>query len=206
MKTNRLSTQTRNNWLIDAGLALSAVTAMISGIYFLYLPVGGYQGGRNPMYGVHILFERHTWNDLHTWGGVLMIAIAAIHLALHWSWVTNMTRRTWKELTGKCGCMNTRGRWNLILNTVVAISFLLTAVSGLYFLFFPGGRGLTTPTMIFTPAVWDLIHTWAGVTLISAAVLHFAIHWKWVTKVTGKVIANLLPRTSAGSLREGLPQ
>ena len=60
MNTNRISTQTRNNWLIDAGLALSAVTAMISGIYFLYLPVGGYQGGRNPMYGVHILFERHT--------------------------------------------------------------------------------------------------------------------------------------------------
>jgi hypothetical protein len=206
MNTNRISTQTRNNWLIDAGLALSAVTAMISGIYFLYLPVGGYQGGRNPMYGVHILFERHTWDDLHTWGGVLMIAIAAIHLTLHWSWVTNMARRTWKELTGKCGCMNTRGRWNLILNTVVAISFLLTAASGLYFLFFPGGRGSTTPTMIFTQAVWDLIHTWAGVTLISAAVLHFAIHWKWVNKVTGKVIANFLPRTSTGNLREGLPQ
>jgi hypothetical protein len=31
-----------------AALIISAVAAAFSGIYFLFLPTGGYQGGRNP--------------------------------------------------------------------------------------------------------------------------------------------------------------
>jgi len=185
-KTN-LSIQTKRNWLIDAGLGMSALLAALSGIYFLFLPVSGYQGGRNPMYGVTVLFERSAWDDLHTWGGVVMIAIAAIHLTLHWSWVTNMFNRTLKELRNKVGPMNARGRFNLWLNVIVAISFVLTALSGIYFLFIPGGRSAVDPLLVFTRNTWDLIHTWAGVTMIAAAVVHFAIHWKWVTKVTSGI-------------------
>lgn len=202
MFKNIVSKQTRNNWLIDAGLLSSALIAAISGIYFLFLPIGGYQGGRNPTYGIVILFERHTWEDIHTWIGVAMIAVALIHLILHWSWVVSMARRTWKELTGKAGPMNGRGRYNLIVNTVIAFSFLLTALSGLYFLFFPGSGGVTTPTILFSQAVWDLIHTWAGVTLILAAVLHFAIHWKWVTKVTRNLLRGLNPKKSEQQMGE----
>jgi hypothetical protein len=190
---NSVSPQTRNNWLIDAGLFGSALVATLSGVYFLFFPTGGYQGGRNPWYGVQIVFSRQTWDDLHTWSGVAMIAIALIHLAIHWSWVVNMTRRMFKELSGQCGCMNARGRWNLFLNAVVAVSFIFTAISGVYFLFFPGGRGSVDPLILFSRSTWDLIHTWAGVILIAAAVLHFAIHWKWVTKVT----RNLLGQASA---------
>ena len=60
-KKGLLSAKTKKNWLIDAALALGGVIAALSGIYFLFLPSGGYKGGRNPMYGVTILFERHTW-------------------------------------------------------------------------------------------------------------------------------------------------
>ena len=84
-RTN-LSPQTRRNWLIVAALSLSGIVAVLSGVYFLYLPSGGYQGGRNPLYGVTILFSRDTWDALHTWGGLAMIAGAAVHLALHWAW------------------------------------------------------------------------------------------------------------------------
>jgi uncharacterized membrane protein len=81
MKYNsRVSSQTRRNWWIDAGLFMSAVLASLSGIYFLFLPVGGYQGGRNPWYGVEIIFTRQTWDLLHTWTGVAMIIIALVHL------------------------------------------------------------------------------------------------------------------------------
>lgn len=197
MSTQAVSRQTQKNWWIDAALFSSAIAAAISGVYFLYLPIGGYQGGRNPTYGVEILFDRHTWEDLHTWGGVAMIAVAIIHLAIHWSWVINMSRRTWNEIMGKCGCMNSRGRWNLILNTVVAASFILTAVSGVYFLFAPGGHGAVDPMFLFTRTTWDLLHTWAGVTLIAAAVIHFAIHWRWVTKVTRKMVGMLIPSRPA---------
>jgi hypothetical protein len=187
--TQAVSKQTQKNWWVDATLFGSAIIAALSGIYFLFLPSGGYRGGRNSLYNIQILFTRQTWDDLHTWGGVAMIAAAIIHLVIHWPWVVNMVRRTFNELAGKCGCMNSRGRWNLIINIVVGFSFLVTALSGIYFLFVPGGRGATDPMILFTRATWDFIHTWAGVLLIIAAVTHFAVHWKWITKVTGKMLA-----------------
>jgi preprotein translocase subunit SecY len=191
MVTQAVSKQTQKNWWVDATLFGSAIIAALSGIYFLFLPSGGYRGGRNSLYNVQVLFTRQTWDDLHTWSGVAMIAVAIIHLAIHWPWVVNMARRTFNELTGKCGCMNARGRWNLILNIVVGLSFVLTALSGMYFLFVPGGRGTTDPMILFNRTTWDLIHTWVGILLIIAAVTHFAIHWKWVTKVTGNMLATV---------------
>jgi hypothetical protein len=193
-KTSTVSAQTRNNWLLDVGLFVSGLLVLLSSVYFLYLPTNGYAGGRNPAYNLQLLFDRHTWDDLHTWAGAAMILIAAVHLIWHWTWVVNMTHRAWKELIGKCGCMNARGRWNLILNIVVALTFLAAAISGLYFLFFPGEHGSSsTALLLFTRSTWDLIHTWSGVIFSLAAILHFSIHWKWVTKVTRKITAQPLP-------------
>jgi len=189
-----MSKITKRNWWIDAVLFGSALIAAISGLYFLYFPIGGFQGGRNPYYNIQVLFSRHTWDDLHMWGGVVMITVAVIHLILHWSWVVNMTRRMIKDITGKNGKMNLRGRLNLLLNVIVGLSFLATAVSGVYFLFVPGGRGAVDPMFLFTRITWDLIHTWAGVTLIAAGVIHFAIHWRWVVNVATSISKRLISR------------
>ncbi len=193
MSTQTVSKQTQKNWWIDAVLFSSAIVAVVSGVYFLFLPLGGFQGGRNPLYNFQILFDRHTWDDLHTWGGIAMIAAAIIHLIIHWSWVVSMARRAWNELTGRGSSMNSRGRMNLILNAIVAISFLITAVSGVYLLFVPGGRWVADPMILFARTTWDLIHIWAGVILTITAIFHFAIHWKWVTKVTRKMIGIFIP-------------
>jgi preprotein translocase subunit SecY len=182
-----MSKITQRNWWIDAVLLGSALVAALSSLYFLYFPSGGYQGGRNPYYNIQVLFSRHTWGDLHMWGGIVMIAVVMIHLILHWSWVVNMTRRMLKDLTGKNGKMNQRGRLNLLLNVVVGLSFLVTAISGVYFLFVPGGRGAVDPMFLFSRITWDLIHTWAGVILIAAGVIHFAIHWRWVVNVATSI-------------------
>jgi hypothetical protein len=192
-----ISKITQRNWWIDAVLFGSALIAALSGLYFLYLPTGGYQGGRNPYYNIKILFSRHTWSDLHMWGGIVMIAIAIIHLTLHWSWVVNMTRRLFKEITGKNGKMNRRSLFNLILNSFVALSFLVAAISSVYFLFVPGGRGIVDPVFLFSRVSWDLIHTWAGVTLIAAGVIHFSIHWRWVVNVSTSVVKGLVPAASS---------
>jgi hypothetical protein len=188
-----VSEQTQKHWWVNSALFTSAVLAALSGVYFLYLPTGGFHGGRNPLYNIQILFTRQTWDNLHTWGGVVMILAAIIHFTFHWSWVVSMAHRTWKELTGKCGCMNSRGQWNLILNAIVAISFMLTAISGVYFLFVPSGGRVADPMILFNRITWDLIHTWSAIVLIVSAVIHFVIHWKWVTKVTGKMIKMVFP-------------
>ena len=182
-KKSGISNITQRNWWTDAVLFSSALIAALSGVYFLYFPVGGYQGGRNPYYNVQILFDRHTWDDLHMWAGIAMIAVAVLHIFLHWSWVVNMTKRMVKDLLGKNGKMNQRGRLNLLLNILVGLSFVLTAFSGVYFLFIPEGRAAVDPMFLFSRTTWDLIHTWAGVTLIAAAAIHLAIHWRWIVKV-----------------------
>lgn len=189
----KISTQTRNNWLIDTAVFIGALLSMLSGLYFLYLPSGGYEGGRNPWYGVVIIWARDTWEDLHLWGGLLMIAAVVIHLVLHWSWVVSTTRRVWQTVRRQRPGVS-RAAWsNVIIDGLIALSFLVTAVSGLYFYLFTegGSMGGNNPTwdpgLLFTRPVWDLLHTWGGVVLIAAAVLHIFIHWRWIVNVTRKV-------------------
>ncbi|MBN1201566.1 MAG: DUF4405 domain-containing protein [Anaerolineae bacterium] len=199
-----MSRQTRFNWLIDAALFLCALAALLSGIYFLFLPAG-FQGGRNIAYSTTIVFERPVWSDLHTWGGVLMIVAAVTHFVYHWQWVTMMSKRVAKAMRGQGTHMSGGAKVNLVVDAAMAVSFLVTAVSGCYFLFVPaggvhGGRiAGWDPNFLFSRTTWDLIHTWAGVAMIEAAVIHFAIHWRWVTKVTAKFFATLIPRPKPSS-------
>jgi preprotein translocase subunit SecY len=187
-----MSTRTRLNWLIDAAVFLGGVLAALSGIYFLYVPSGGYRGGRNPMYGVTVLFSRTTWSDLHTWGGVAMVIAAVVHFSIHWGWVKTMSRRVGKTLVSKGPQVSKGSKTNLIVDGVVFVSGVLTAASGIYFLYAPtggydGGRNLGwDPGFLFSRTTWDLIHTWAGVAFVIAVVVHFAIHWGWVRKVTAR--------------------
>jgi hypothetical protein len=194
-RSNSIASQTRNNWFIDTGLFVGALIASLTGIYFLFLPVGGYQGGRNPMYGIVILFERHTWEDLHLWFGILMIVAAVVHILVHWKWIVSMVRRILYEITHWESRFNNRSRINLLINAAVGISFFVAAISGIYLLFVPGGRtAIADPEILFSRNTWDLIHTWSGILMINAAVVHFAIHWKWTTKVTQKIFMSLKPR------------
>jgi hypothetical protein len=155
------------------------------------LPTGGFHGGRNAWANIQILFDRHTWEDLHTWAGLAMILVAVVHLVVHWSWFVSMVRRSYKELTSRSACLNARGRFNLWTNLVVALSFVLTAASGIVLLLMPSGPGSADTVWMLTRTSWDMLHTWSSVVLILAAVIHFAIHWKWVTKVTRKLAAGL---------------
>ena len=201
-KRIKMSKQTRANWLIDAALFLGAVLAMLSGVYFLFLPSGGYQGGRNPMYGVTIFFDRRTWEGLHTWGGVLMIVAAIVHLIIHWKWIKMTTRRVVSAARSQGATLPRRVVINIAINLTIAVSFLLCAVSGVYFLLAPSGgyQGGANPNWdlgsVFSRTTWDLIHTWSGVVMIVAAVIHFAIHWRWVKNVTRRFFLSLGQRPS----------
>jgi hypothetical protein len=199
-KRIRMSMQTRKNWLIDAAVLVGGVLAALSGIYFLFLPSGGYRGGRNPMYGINILFSRQTWDDVHTWTGVLMIAAVAVHFAIHWQWVTMMSKRIANALLSRGSKLSRGARFNVAIDAIVGICFLICAVSGIYFLLVPSGGlhgGSTSgsdPSILFSRTAWDVIHTWSGTMLIAAVVVHFAIHWRWVKNVTARFFRSLLPQ------------
>jgi hypothetical protein len=202
IQKNPVSAKTRSNWLIDAAVFTGAIFTVLSGIYFLFLPTGG----RKATYDGIILFDRLTWEMFHTWGGVALILAIVIHFSIHWNWVVTMTKRVIGKVFGK-GPSASSGSWvNLIIDAIIGLSFLISAASGIYFLFVPvggyqGGRNLDWEVVfIFNRTTWDVIHTWAGVIFILAAVLHFVIHWKWVVKVTKRVF------DSIGARRASAPQ
>lgn len=205
-KRVRMSMQTRKNWLIDLAVFVGGLLAALTGVYFLFLPSGGYQGGRNPTYGINILFERHTWGDLHTWGGVLMIAAVAIHFAIHWQWVTMISRKVVNALRARETRLSKGAKFNVAVDVLIAVSFLVCAISGVYFLFAPsdgfqGGRNPGwDPGFLFSRTAWDLVHTWSGVVMIVAAAVHLAIHWRWVKNVTLRFFLSLLPQPESSQM------
>ncbi|MCD4685178.1 MAG: DUF4405 domain-containing protein [Anaerolineae bacterium] len=192
-----ISRQTRTNWLIDVAVFVSAVITALSGGYFLFVPSDGYQGGRNAMHSVTILFARATWSDLHIWGGVLMTSAIIVHVAIHWAWVTRMSKRGLQLLRGDSVRMSRGAKFNLAINAAVALSFLVTALSGVYFLFAPhggyqgGNNAVWDPGFLWSRTTWDLLHTWSGTLLIITAVVHFVIHWRWVKNVTKRFFLSL---------------
>jgi len=77
------------NIIIDT-LAAAVMLGMIStGIIIRFtLPPGS---GR--VLGVWGL-TRHQWGDLHFWLALAAVAIVVLHLALHWTWVVSVVRRS----------------------------------------------------------------------------------------------------------------
>jgi cytochrome b subunit of formate dehydrogenase len=73
---------------------------------------------------------------------------------------------------------------------MIGLTGLLTGISGVYFLFDTSNSHSAQTLFLFNRTTWDMIHTWAGVLMIIAFILHFAIHWKWVTKVTRRYFSN----------------
>ena len=136
-KNGVFSVQTRNNITLDMFLLISGLISILSGIYFLFLPIGGYMGGRNPYFDIIIFFERHTWDDIHTWSSVVIMALAALHIPLHWQWIVKMTKTGFRSMIGKSN-LNKHSRFNLFINILFGISGLICGLSGLYFLFLPG--------------------------------------------------------------------
>jgi hypothetical protein len=122
-----------------------------------------------------------------------------------------MARRMLSGLRSREARMSLGAKFNLVVDTLLACSFFTTAVSGVYFLFAPlralrGGTNLVLGSGAgLGDATWDLIHTWAGVVMIVAAAIHFAIHWRWIAKVTRRFFQSLSPQVVQENLTEAEP-
>lgn len=80
------------NFLVDGVIAAAFFVTAVSGVLFL-LPkswIVGSASGTPTMLGV----ATASWLTIHDWSGIAMMAGVALHCALHWRWIVNMTRRT----------------------------------------------------------------------------------------------------------------
>jgi hypothetical protein len=84
----------RLNYLLDAVIGAAFALSAVTGVAFLFMGSGGYQGGRNPNFATALLgLSREAWSDLHTWASLVMVAGVVVHLVLHWKWIVCVTKQ-----------------------------------------------------------------------------------------------------------------
>ena len=82
----------------------------------------------------------------------------------------------------------TKALWHYLLDVVMGILSLLTALSSfLLWVVFP--RGFHAARML-----WIEIHKWGGLALGVVVLVHVALHWKWLIRMTRRLLARCLPR------------
>ena len=99
-----------------------------------------------------------------------------------------------------------RARLNLLIDAVIGIAFLATAVTGVVFLLplsWQHALGFGAPGMLgVSLRGWHWLHDWSGVVAATGVLLHFALHYRWVAHTTRRWLGQS-PRERAA--RERVP-
>ncbi len=83
------------NYLVDCAILAAFLLSAISGVIFL-APLGwlDLEAPAGPAFlGIRLA----SWNDLHTYASLAMVAGVALHLVLHWTWIITMTKRALRK-------------------------------------------------------------------------------------------------------------
>lgn len=197
----------RFNLLLDAAIFVAFVVTSFSGLLMKFALHGGPGGGSTTWMGL----TRQTWTDIHIWVGLIMVVGVVYHLVVHWSWIACVARRFLTKATGqsrvklsvdvvmflvflvvsisglvpwlsKAGGSGPQGEGNL--NSSVAVSQSdNTAVNN------PGLRSrVARPeggnASLFSGHGLSEVHFITGLAMLALALLHLALHWKWLVQCT----------------------
>jgi hypothetical protein len=86
-----------------------------------------------------------------------------------------------------------KAKSNLWIDAAIFVAFGVAAVTGLLFwLVFPEGPGSRAYVFLgLSKDAWIDIHDWAGVIMLTGALIHILLHWKWITCVGKRYFAKL---------------
>jgi cytochrome b subunit of formate dehydrogenase len=80
---------------------------------------------------------------------------------------------------------------NYWLDGVIALALILSALSGIVFLFagsggYQGGRnpGFQTEILGISRTIWSDLHTWVSLVMIAGVAIHMVLHWEWIVCTT----------------------
>ena len=80
-----------------------------------------------------------------------------------------------------------KAKLNYIVDALIGLAFLLSAVSGVVFLLpvqVPDLSGGLPTLLGITYATWRDLHTFSSLAMIAGVCLHLALHWRWVVAMT----------------------
>jgi len=79
---------------------------------------------------------------------------------------------------------------NYIVDFSMAVLFTITAIAGLILFFFlPGGirQGGYQEFLGISKQAWTLVHNFSGVILLILVLMHLALHWNWILRMTKRI-------------------
>ncbi|NJM41652.1 MAG: DUF4405 domain-containing protein [Anaerolineae bacterium] len=124
---------------------------------------------------------------IHEWLSLALAVAVVAHLLLHWSWVVETIRRTFKALPRAT-------RINSILNTALFIDFVIITFTGIAI----SEAALPLFGIQVTPNfAWRRLHDTASNVGLLLMGLHIAVHWDWIV---GAVKRYIIARSRAPSL------
>lgn len=83
---------------------------------------------------------------------------------------------------------------NYIVDILLTFLFIIVAITGFFmYLFIPEGipQGRYQVYMGLTKSTWTLMHNRTSIILTFFAIIHFILHFKWMTCITGKLFRNI---------------
>lgn len=120
---------------------------------------------------------------LHEWISIAFVAVVVAHVVLSWNWVVSVTRRFLATLRGQV-------RFNYVWDLLLYLSFIVATVSGLAV----SEAALPAIGIPFErDRFWTLMHKVSGFGMMSAAGVHLAMHWQWVTAAVVRLLRGRLP-------------
>lgn len=85
-----------------------------------------------------------------------------------------------------------KSKLNFLVNSVIGVAFLTSAITALVFLGPVGWIDFsvsTTPTFLGLDfGVWRTLHQYSGIVMLVGVVVHQVLHWKWWITMTGKML------------------
>lgn len=86
-------------YIIDMAMIPPGVALALSGLVrYFFLPGGVKGGGKATFLGL----TKDTWTTIHEWSGFIVLGLVAVHVALHFDWIVNMTKVFLRRRKLKC--------------------------------------------------------------------------------------------------------
>lgn len=145
------------------------------------------------LFGALLVAYNPSWTGLavHEWLCAAAIAPLLFHLVINWERTMAIARRFAEHLRHM-------PRVNLVVDSALFVSAVGVTLSG-----FMVSRAIAGALgLVVTPsALWTSVHSFTADATIALLVVHFALHWKWITGVARRMAR---PSTPSARTQETL--
>jgi hypothetical protein len=167
--------QSERNFWLDVTIFVALLITTITGfILWLVIP--------HKLDIVFLGFSRSAWVVAHIYSGVVGLAGIVIHIVRHWGWLKALRGHRLSGMTEKL-------RANRVVDRIMWITYIATNVLGAI------AWALHFGDDIYVVRGPDRLHVVFGVAWTILAIVHLALHWKWITSTTQRYIAPGLGRS-----------